>query len=133
MKTSIFAALLAFGINAATAQVNTGTNTGTNSGVINVPPDVNVRFGKDNPYVSPTWTMDGDYYSATFKDKNTNMGRVIVYDKNGTVIRSDNEMGTGTYPDLINDYYRNNYPGEKEYKIWSSMDNNGTTTYYSKR
>jgi hypothetical protein len=132
MKKIIITALLVFGMNALWAQVNTGTTTTGTSQHPNVPASVNARFGTDYPNTSATWRMDGSNYAASWTDKTTNMGRTVIYDKNGNLISNDNEMSNGTYPSGISDYYSQNYPGE-DYKVWSSMDSKGNTSYYTMR
>jgi hypothetical protein len=132
MKKIIIAAMLAFGMNVLSAQVNTGTTTTGTSTHPNVPAGVNARFGTDYPNTSATWRMDGSDYTATWMDKSTNMNRSVTYDKNGNLISNDNEMSSGSYPNGISDYYSQNYPGE-DYKVWSSKDAKGNTTYYTMR
>lgn len=132
-------------MNALVAQTNTTTPTGTTSpnppstaqnspqGGITPPSTITNRFSTEYPNLTPTWQMDGTNYSAQYTDRTTNMGRIVVYDKNGNVIRTESEMGDDTYPQAIGDYYSKNYPSEKDYTIWSSDDGKGNTTYYSKR
>jgi hypothetical protein len=99
---------------------------------VNVPSPVQTRFSTDYPNSTATWTMDGNNYSASYNDPGSSLGRTVVYDKNGTTLRTDAEMISGTYPLGINDYYTQNYPNES-YTVWSSRDANGNTTYSSKR
>ena len=123
MKRSVFTVLLACFICALTAQTP----------VVNVPPSVNVKFGSDYPNVSPVWSMENNYYYATWTDNATRMGKTTVYDKNGNVISTENELSSGSWPVTINDYYTKNYPEENNYRVWSSTDGKGNTTYYTKR
>jgi len=90
------------------------------------------KFKQAYPDITPEWKMDGKNFVASFVDPNTLKGINIVYDKDGNVIRKETELENSSYPQSINDYYINKYPGEK-YKTWSSVDNTGVSTYYIKR
>lgn len=127
MKKSILVLLTAFGINAVVAQTNVmSPNTS------NVPSTVTNKFNTDNPNVKADWQTEGDHYTAQYMDETNHMNKTVVYDKSGNVVRTDMEINKSTYPATITDYYTKNYPTE-EYKVWSSIDNNGNTTYYTKR
>ncbi|HEY1040910.1 MAG TPA: hypothetical protein VGF30_15960, partial [Bacteroidia bacterium] len=80
MKKSIIALIFVCLINVLAAQTP----------VVNVPASVNVKYGTDYPNTSPVWTMENDYYYATWTDKTTNMGRTAIYDKNGVLISTEN-------------------------------------------
>ncbi|MBC7694987.1 MAG: hypothetical protein H7141_06010 [Burkholderiales bacterium] len=105
-----------------------------NSGGITPPSTINDKFNSKNPNMNPNWRMDGDNYSAEYMDKSTNMGRNIVYDRNGNIIRSDNEMSSDgmSYPSSIGDYHNKNFPNEG-YKVWQTNDDKGTKWFYTKR
>jgi hypothetical protein len=99
---------------------------------VNVPLVVKTKFSRDYPNSIPDWGLDGSYYSAVYYDQVNNLGRAVVYDKSGKVIRVDTEMSAGSYPLAINDYYLQNYPDEG-YTVWSSKDRAGMLMYYSTR
>jgi hypothetical protein len=126
MKKFILSLVLVSGLGALHAQVYSPPQN------INVPEPVKTRFSNDYPNSTATWTMDESNYAAMYYEPGNSLGRTVVYDKNGTIVRMDAEMTAGTYPLGINDYYSQNYPNES-YTIWSSRDMKGTTTYYSKR
>ena len=130
MKKSILAIFAAVGMNALMAQTN---NMGTQAAPagVDAPATVTSKFSSDYPNTSANWRMDDDNYSAQYTDQTTNMDRSVVYDRNGNVIRTDNEIGKGTYPSTIGDYYTKNYPNQ-DYEVWASTDNNGTKSYYAK-
>ena len=70
-------------------------------------------------------------FRVSYIDPTTKLGRVIVYDKSGNVVRRENEVDNLVYPGSIKDYYNKNYPGES-YQVWSSEDKNtGKPLYYS--
>ena len=139
MKAFFLTAFVLLGLNVVFAQTNTpkqaggaGVESHTTLWGVHVPPTVDTRFGTDNPNVSPRWTIEGTYYAASYVDDNTHMGRTMVYDKSGNVVRTDSEMNPNTYPAAITEYFNKNYPKES-FRIWSSMDSNGNSYYYSKR
>ncbi len=69
----------------------------------------------------------------SFVDPESKLGRVLVYDKKGNVVRSENEVDSTGYPTAIGDYYSDNYPGET-FQVWSTDDKTGgKTLYFSNR
>jgi hypothetical protein len=130
MKKAIFTICAACMIHMAAAQTNTATGNQNNQ--IKVPEQITSKFNIDYPNAKPTWAMDGSYYTATYQDQELHLGRSFTYDKNGNLMRTDRELNGTSYPPAIDDYYLKNHPNEK-YKIWSSEDNTGMTSYYSKR
>lgn len=91
------------------------------------------NFTRDNPGISATWRNDGDNYRANYLDPNTKLGRIIIYNKNGQVLRRENEVDQLKYPDPIKKYYDKNYPGEV-YQVWDNEETPGSTTlYYTNR
>lgn len=98
-----------------------------------VPAVVIQKFDTDHPGITPVWKADGENYKASFNDPVSKLGRMIVYDKQGKVLRTENEVDNATYPKPIGEYYEKNYPGEK-YQVWSSEDlESGQMLYYSGR
>lgn len=98
------------------------------------PSTISNKFNTDNPNIDANWSLDGDNYNAEFKDRNTNMGKNVVYDRNGNIIRTDNEMSSDgiNYPSSIGEYHSKNFPSEG-YKIWQTEDEKGNKWFYSKR
>ena len=96
-----------------------------------VPEPVKTKFSKDYPNVVPNWNLDGGNYQAEYYDQSNNLGRTVVYDRNGTIIREDHELGAGDFPTAIGDYYTQNFPNES-YRVWSSEDVSGNRVYYGK-
>jgi hypothetical protein len=99
---------------------------------ITPPPAIEEKFKNEHPSVTPTWSMDGQNFKAEFIDPATFKGNSIVYDKEGNVMRRENEMENSSYPQGINDFYIKKYPGEK-FKTWSSQDNSGERSYFIRR
>lgn len=97
------------------------------------PPQVVIdNFTKEYPDITPGWRVDGENFIADFVDPNTLKGVRIVYDKDGRVIRRENELENASYPQSINDYFIKKYPGEK-YRTWTSQDNAGVKRYFIMR
>jgi hypothetical protein len=123
-KLSLLIAMLVFCLH---AQAQPGKNSS------NVPDNVRAKFTNQNPTATPTWKTEGQNYSAWYTDPQTNMQRVTVYDKDGRVVRSESEMDVKNYPAAISGYYNQNYPNEKDYKVWQTYDPAaGDTVYYTK-
>jgi len=132
MKKTLLIAVAAFCFNVLTAQTNTNTTPNSNSmnNGVQVPNNVSNSFGTAYPNTTPTWTMDGTTYRANYM--NGSSSRSAIYDKNGTLLSREEQMMDGTYPSVITDYYKKNYPTEK-YQVWSSTDASGNKTYYTNR
>lgn len=98
------------------------------------PSTVSDKFKSENPGMDAKWRMDGENYSGEYIDNSTNMGKNVVYDKNGNVVRTDIEMTADgmNYPNSIGDYHSKNFPNEG-YKVWQTDDGKGNKWYYTKR
>jgi hypothetical protein len=152
MKKIVLTGLVVFAMHTFTAQTNTPTGNQNNQGnksyqnnqnnqngqmgtnqnnQIKVPSQVMDKFNSDYPNTDVTWGRDGDNYTASYKDQSTQGGRMLTYDKNGTLMYTDSEMNGSGYPAGIDDYYSKNYPNDK-YTIWQSDNGKGDMTYYSK-
>lgn len=98
-----------------------------------VPEVVMNKFTTAHPGITAVWKADGENFKAAFNDPATKLGRIIVYDPKGEVLRTDNEVDQNSYPQSIHDYYNKNYPGEK-YQVWSSEETGSNEQlYYSGR
>lgn len=98
-----------------------------------VPPTiVNARFLADYPNVKPDWRQDGEVYCAEYRVEESNMGRIVRYDKNGNKLSVENELHNDAYPVSIATYYVKTYPRER-YAVWSYEDSKSNKTYYATR
>jgi hypothetical protein len=98
-----------------------------------LPAVVTENFTRQFPNVTPIWRKDGNNFKVSFVDPESKLGRVLVYDKKGNVVRSENEVDSTGYPTAIGDYYSDNYPGET-FQVWSTDDKTGgKTLYFSNR
>jgi len=111
-----------------------GSEDSDYKGSITPPSPVNDKFNSEYPNMSPTWHMDGENYSAEYMDKSSNMGKNVVFDKYGNMIRTDNELSPDglNYPAAIGDYHSKNFPNEG-YRVWQTDDGKGNKWYYTKR
>ena len=96
------------------------------------PTIVDARFLTDYPNIKPDWTQEDDVYSAEYRVEESNMGRIVRYDKNGNRLSVENELHNDNYPVSIATYYVKTYPREK-YAVWSYEDAKGNKTYYATR
>ncbi|MCW3076753.1 MAG: hypothetical protein JWO32_1362 [Bacteroidetes bacterium] len=98
------------------------------------PPEIVLgKFNTDNPGKNNViWKAEGNNYWVTYTDPKTNMVNVIVYDKDGKVIRKESEVDKLVYPSGISEYYTKQYPKEK-YKVWQTDNDEGKTHYFINR
>jgi hypothetical protein len=137
MKTFLHIILMIVGMQSLIAQTNTNNNaiapsTQNPTAAVNTPLIVTNKFNTEYPNTNAFWQTDGENFSASYRDLQTNMQRIIVYDTYGNLVRTDNEVDKGIYPENIDLYYSENYPTEK-YIIWASQDTHGNLSYYSVR
>jgi hypothetical protein len=97
-----------------------------------VPPVVLERFTREYPGISGTWAKDGDNYRVEFVDPQSHLGHIIVYDRNGDVIRRESELEGPGQPNALNQYFQRNFPGE-QLKTWAVKEKDGTVSYYTQR
>lgn len=97
------------------------------------PEKVITKFNEDFPGNSNVnWKAEGENYQVTYTDPKTNMDNRIVYDREGNIIRKENEVDKLTYPSDIADYYSKKHPKEK-YKVFQTEREEGKTSYYINR
>lgn len=111
-----------------------GSEETENWNTITPPSTVNDKFNSEYPGMDVKWSMDGENYSGEYMDHSTNLGRNVVYDKNGNIIRTDSELSSDglNYPSSIGDYHNKNFPNEG-YKVWQTDDGKGNKWFYTKR
>ncbi len=99
--------------------------------VSGVPDKLMEKFRRDYPEAIETkWTKEENgEYKVLFKDP-PNTQQLIIYDKDWKVIRKETELDSKQVPDLIMNYYKENYPQETGYRVWLNEDASGRT-YYS--
>jgi hypothetical protein len=90
------------------------------------------HFARNYPDATPFWSMEGKQYIVMFIDPQTALRRIIMYDKHGTILRSENEIDTTLCPESIKRYYAKNYPHES-FDIWAFEDIKLGKKYYMKR
>ena len=122
-------ALVAGGLHAQEGKTSTNTDR-VPADPGQVPTQVTEKFNREYPGVTGGWTRDGENFRVEFTDPKTRMGHVIIYDRNGDVIRRESEVDQ--VPQTINDYYNKTYPGEK-IRTWESSNAKGEKEYYTWR
>lgn len=94
------------------------------------PEHIKTSFTKDYPGKKiVTWKLKGKHYVVSYTDPKTNLGHIIVYNKEGKIIQKENEVDDKTYPKVINNYLSKNYAGQK-IKIWQTASRAGENYYY---
>jgi hypothetical protein len=107
--------------------------TPTNRNSVTPPESVTTAFNNENAGNSNvSWKVEGDNYWVSYTDPKSNLGHIIVYDKDGKVVRKENEVDNLTYPSAISDYYSKQYPKES-YKVWQTERSPGHTYYFISR
>lgn len=127
MKT-FFLTLLASVCLLGTFQAQNTSNAGPET--MDIPAPVVNQFKKDYPTFTPTWSREGDDYRADYVNPSNGNFGMVVYSKNARVLHSETELEANSYPGSINDYHQSNLPA-KRYKVYSTKDTSGTTSFYS--
>ncbi|MBA2611358.1 MAG: hypothetical protein H0U95_05250 [Bacteroidetes bacterium] len=129
MKNVAIAILIMLGMNTLVAQ----TTERKESKIIITkgPKKLVAKFSCEYPDVQPSWRSDGVNYEASYMDKNK-LKHVIVYDKDGNLIRKESELDYKEYPISINKYYSQRFPEEK-FRILQSETASGQKYYFAKR
>lgn len=96
------------------------------------PEGVKTRFNTDYPgSTNLSWRPEGKNFVASYTDPKTGMSNIIVYDREGKIIRKESEVDKEIYPSGIAEYYSKQYPNEM-YKVWQ-MEKDNKTYYYIER
>lgn len=81
--------------------------------------------------MEPSWTNQGNIYMASYRDS-LNLGHIITYDQNGTVLTIQDEQGKTSYPASIEQYHDKRFPNEK-FTVWQTTDASNNKMYYFTR
>lgn len=97
------------------------------------PENVTTAFNTEYPgNTNVSWKVKGNNFWVTYTDPKTNLGHVIIYNKEGKIVRRENEVDKLTYPSEISDYYTKQYPKEK-FQVWQTERTAGQTYYFITR
>ena len=96
-----------------------------------VPNVVTAQFNGKVKNMIPSWTDNGNTYMAAYKDT-LNLGHVMTYDKNGSLLSTQDEQGRTSYPSPIERYHDKRFPGEK-FTVWLITDPTQNKMYYFTR
>lgn len=89
------------------------------------------KFKTRVPGMRPSWTDDGNYYMAFYKDS-LDLGHILTYDKKGNLMTLQDEQGRTSFPAPIERFHEELYPNEP-YTVWMNTDSEGNKRYYITR
>jgi hypothetical protein len=96
-----------------------------------VPDKVRSTFNKTHPDALVSgWYKENDNYKVVFREPATQQ-QILVYNKNGNVVRMETQLQTNEFPPAIVQYYERHYPDKTRYEIWGSKSPDGTYVFYS--
>jgi hypothetical protein len=102
----------------------------TDRTVATPPENIRQRFETTYPgSVSVAWKIEGDNFKVNYTDPKTKLEHVIVYDKDGNVVRREDETDNLTYPSDIAEFYTKKYPKET-FRVWQTELEPGVISYF---
>jgi hypothetical protein len=87
------------------------------------------HFHRSSPDATRYFSIEGRFYTVRYIDPGTQLGHIITYDKNGMVIKIENEVEMDEWPASLREYYLKVYPSPST-AVWWREDNQGNTGYY---
>jgi hypothetical protein len=93
------------------------------------PTTIITKFNKQFPGTRPKWKVEGNNFQATYTDRKTQLQNIVVYDKEGNMIRKESQLDPVNYPPAVVEYYKKNKAPEK-YSVWQTEDQQGHKGYY---
>jgi hypothetical protein len=87
------------------------------------------HFARTNPDAIPFWGTEGNNYTVRYIDPRTALGHKLVYDRQGVILRSENEIALNECPASLVAYYHKNHANEPV-RIWSYEENTGLKKYF---
>ncbi len=86
-------------------------------------------FARTAPDAIPFWGTEGENYTVRYIDPNTALGHKIVYNRQGVIKYSENELPITDCPASMLDYYRKNHANEPV-RIWAYEENTEVKKYF---
>ena len=86
-------------------------------------------FARTNPDAIPFWGTDGNNYTVRYIDPYTALGHKIVYNRQGVILHSENELALTQCPVGLLEYYRKNHADEPV-RIWAYEENTEVKKYF---
>lgn len=103
----------------------------TNQNNMDVPDNVKNAFSDKYQDAKATWSREGQNYKARFKENAVEREEtIVVYDRNGDIVRTQRMLKFEDYPESISKYYKDQNADMKGYDVWE-VTGNGPTRYYS--
>jgi hypothetical protein len=102
---------------------------------LSVPEKVRTAFSEAYKNMKAAWKREGQNFKARFKNKNENeetLQTVVVYDKEGNVIRTEKQISSADYPSELAKYYNGKNIDLSNYEVWEVDGKNGTRKYFTK-
>lgn len=94
----------------------------------NIPSGVTKSFQRDYPSISEAnWEKKGNNYQVSYKENN--MEHIILYDEEGTAIKTQDYIDVSTLPQAVMDYTSKNIPGKEISRASRIKDQTGKTSY----
>lgn len=133
MKTIMLLVLLhasLYGFAQKNKKTTLSADTMRSTSVPGVPDKLMEKFSIAYPGASDVkWSKEeSEGYRVIFRDP-SNTQQLIIYDQNWKVRRKETELDSKQVPDTITNYYKQNYPQEKGYRVWLNEDASGRTYY----
>lgn len=104
--------------------------TRTDRTAVAPPEEITRKFEATYPKsTSVSWKIDGENFKVNYTDPDTKLEHLIVYDKEGNVVRREDETDKLTYPSDISDYYKQKFPKET-FRVWQTEREPGKISYF---
>jgi hypothetical protein len=103
---------------------------------LSVPEKVRTAFSNAYKNMKAAWKREGQNFKARFKRSGDNeeaLQTVVVYDKEGNVIRTEKQIGSADYPSELTKYYNGKNIDLSNYEVWEVDGKNGTRKYFTKQ
>jgi hypothetical protein len=99
---------------------------------LSVPEKARIAFKDAYRDVKAAWTKEEQNFRARFKNNDADaLETVVVYDKEGNVIRTEKQIDGSGYPSELAKYYNGQNIDLSNYKVWEVDGKNGTRKYYT--
>ena len=87
------------------------------------------HFARTNPDAIPFWGTEGNNYTVRYIDPQTALGHKLVYNRQGVILRSEDEIALESCPASLVAYYKKNHADEPV-RIWSYEECSGLKKYF---
>lgn len=88
-------------------------------------------FARKHPGATPLWGIKGRHYVVRYVDPATQLGHMITYDRQGRIIRREDEINLEDCPAGLQAYYLKNF-SEEGPRVWC-YEEGQNVKYYIRR